>query len=102
MNNEYISYISEINQIEYILAMIPEKNVMERESFEARLELAQEALKRLSPDDSNVKITFAGKPVIGQKGIFVDFATKALDGFTNAYNKIAGTEKNNQTKAKLL
>jgi hypothetical protein len=101
MNNEYLSYLSEIGQIRSILAMIPEDHVLERESFEERLELAQKALKPLSPEDPNIKLTFSGQPVMEQKGIYTDFAAMAWELFTKAYNQISTTlkkEPKDQTK----
>lgn len=45
MNSEYSVITSEIRELEKILGTIPDENVIERMSFEARLQSAKDTLK---------------------------------------------------------
>ncbi|MBF0176777.1 MAG: hypothetical protein HQL63_08020 [Magnetococcales bacterium] len=87
MSNEHLSIASEIKELEAILASIPEDDVIDRMSFEARLEVAREemaTLSRQSPPEK-ARLTFRGKPVSGSHGIAADFATKAAGAFSDAF-----------------
>lgn len=87
MNSEYSVITSEIRELEKILGTIPDENVIERMSFEARLQSAKDTLKKLSPTHVAPKalLTFRGKPVFGSHGISADFAAKATGAFSDAF-----------------
>lgn len=89
MNNDYLSIASEITELENLLATIPEGNVIERMSFESRLESARVALAGLShpvvQNAQKARLTFRGKPVFGSYGIAADFGGKAAGAFSDAF-----------------
>ncbi|MBF0401154.1 MAG: hypothetical protein HQL90_10350 [Magnetococcales bacterium] len=91
MSNEHLSIASEIKELEAILASMPEDDVIDRMSVEARLEVAREALATLSRQSppEKVRLTFRGKPVSGSHGIAADFATKAAGAFSDAFVVVA-------------
>lgn len=91
MNTEYISVDSEIHELEALLSAIPEDNVIERMSLEARLRTAKETLVTTArhPEPPKVSLTFRGKPVSGSHGIAADFAAKAAGAFADAFAAVA-------------
>ena len=93
MNNETLFVASEIQELESLLASIPEENVIDRMSLEARLATARETLSSLPPqrDNQKVKLVFRGKPVLGSRGISADFSAKATSVFSDAFAAVAAT-----------
>lgn len=90
MNNNYLSIASEIRELENLLATIPEGNVIERMSFESRLESARASLAELPQQVApKARLTFRGKPVFGSYGITADFGGKAAGAFSDAFAAIA-------------
>lgn len=90
MNKQAMFLASEINELEDLLAGIPEENVIERMSFEARLKSVKEALSNLSTQVcSTAKLTFRGKPVMGSRGMTADFAGKAAGAFSEVFTAIS-------------
>ena len=90
MRNEAQFLMSEINELEAILASIPAENVIDRMSFEARLAAAQQALAQLPQQlTSKAKLTFRGKPVFGSHGITADFGSKAAGLFSDAFAAVS-------------
>ncbi|NTU70069.1 hypothetical protein HGB13_04640 [bacterium] len=85
--NEYQSIISEINELNSLLASVPEEYVIDRMSLEARLDAAKEILGNLSVQYANhtAILTFRGRPVLGTHGIFADFASNATKCFSDAF-----------------
>ena len=74
MTNDYLSIASEIMELENLLADIPEGNIIERMSLEARLESAKAALAGLPRPD---------EPQAGQDThIMTDDIQKLLDDYT--------------------
>ncbi|SFM70273.1 hypothetical protein [Marinobacter zhejiangensis] len=91
MGNNYTSLSSEAWQLESMLAEIPEENVIERMSLEARLESVKSALERTPKPsmEKKAKLTFRGKPVLGSYGIAADFGAKAAGAFSDAFVAVA-------------
>lgn len=90
MSNEYLSLTSEIKELEDLLAVIPEGNVIERLSLDARLESARAALAGLPQQIApKAKLTFRGRPVFGSHGIAADFGGKAAGAFSDAFAAVA-------------
>lgn len=87
MSNKYMSVASEIRELKELLADIPEENVIERMSLEARLQSAQEVLSTLGShkEAAKARLTFRGKPVFGSHGIAADFGAKAAGAFSDAF-----------------
>jgi len=88
---EYLAYMSEINELEALLAEIPENNVLERISFESRLKAAKLAIANIAESKltDKARLTFRGEPVFGCHGIVADFGTKAASAFAEAVAAIA-------------
>jgi len=91
MNNQYMSVASEIRELQELLATIPEENVIERMSLEARLQTAKQTLTALGhhKEAAKARLTFRGKPVFGSHGISADFGSKAAGAFSDAFAAVA-------------
>lgn len=79
---------SEIDELEKILAALPETSAIERYAFERRLETARQTLEGLSPREQEpeaLSLTFRGSPVDASRGISADFAGKASNAFADAF-----------------
>lgn len=86
MTNNYLTIVSEISELDNLLATIPEGNVIERMSLESRLESAKAALAELPQKIApKARLTFRGKPVFGSHGIAADFGGKAAGAFSDAF-----------------
>ena len=94
---EYIALASEINELETILAQIPEDRVIDRLSFETRLSNANQAIARINPRNlpKKARLTFRGNPVFGSHGIAAEFASKASTSFTEAFTAIVASINEN-------
>ena len=94
---EYIARASEINELETILAQIPADRVIDRMSFETRLNNAKEAIARINPKNlpKKARLTFRGNPVFGSHGIAAEFASKASTSFTEAFTAIVASINEN-------
>jgi hypothetical protein len=93
----YQTLSSEKKQLEAILAEIPVDDVIERTSFEARLERIDASLSALTPSAPMKKasLTFRGAPVIGSRAIAADFTAKVTSLFNDAVAAIAaGLQEN--------
>lgn len=91
MNDQRLSVVSEIHELEELLGAIPEENVIERMSLEARLQASRQLLDKL-PQESEApkaRLTFRGKPVLGRRGITADFGARAAGAFSDAFTTIA-------------
>jgi len=88
---EYLSYSSEINELESLLASISDENIIERMGFEARLASVRAAIAGVTLDQLvyKARLTFRGKPVMGSHGISAEFAAKAAGDFSDAVAAIA-------------
>ncbi len=87
MYNELLSIKSEIAEIKRILSEIPEENIIEKLSFQYRLEQVEEELRlfNINKLPEKISITFKGDPVHGIHGINADFAGKITDIFSEAF-----------------
>lgn len=91
MNNTQLFVTAEIHELEGLLDIIPEENVIERMSLEARLQTAKEMLATLpqTKEAPKARLTFRGKPVFGSHGISADFGAKAAGAFSDAFAVVA-------------
>lgn len=89
--NEYHSFKAEIKTLEDLLAEIPEQNLLERLSLEARLRSAKSAIEgaKEPPEAFKAQLTFKGKPVLGCHGIAADFGSTASSLFSEVITTIA-------------
>jgi hypothetical protein len=94
---EYIALASEVNELETILSQIPAERVIDRMSFEARLNNAKEAIARINPRHlpKKARLTFRGNPIFGSYGIAAEFASKASSSFTEAFAAIVASISEN-------
>lgn len=94
MIDERLMLLSEMNELESLIASTSSKNVLGKMSFEARLENVREELKKIdenSPHAQKMSLTFKGKPVQKMHGILADFAAKATSAFADAFSAIAAS-----------
>jgi hypothetical protein len=90
MRHERQILLSEIKELDEILASIPDENVIERLGFEARLLQVRTALdgQQLNGEPERTRITFRGEPVFGSKSISADFGAKASGYFAEAFTAV--------------
>lgn len=90
MSHEYLALTSEIKELEFILASIPQESVIERMAFEERLASAKSVLQSLPSYQHREKarLTFRGRPVLGSHGIAADFGSKAAGAFADAFSAV--------------
>ena len=96
MRNEKYVLVSEIRELDAILASIPAERVIERIGFEARLKRARAALENMqfANEPEKTLLTFRGAPVFGSHGVSADFGARASGYFADAFAAIvAGMRK---------
>jgi len=89
---EYNHLRTEQTTLQRMLASIPEENVLDRSGLEARLDEVAEQLGAAgtpSRGPARAVLTFQGRPVVEQHGIFAEFGTQAANRFTDAVAKVA-------------
>ena len=89
---EYKRLLAERTSLQRMLALIPEEDVLDRASLQSRLDILNGELASVTPpnrEPARARLTFRGKPVVGQHGIFADFGTKATSAFAEAVAKVA-------------
>ncbi len=83
---------SEQSALERMLAGIPNENVLDRSGLQARLEEVGEQLGAAGTPKrapARALLTFRGRPVVAQHGIFADFGAQAANRFSDAVAKVA-------------
>ncbi len=96
-HEHYISVASEIQELESLLAEIPEENVIDRLGLESRLEEARSLIASV-PEEvivNKARLTFRGPPVVGSHGIVADFAAVAAGSFAKAVTAVAASISDN-------
>jgi hypothetical protein len=75
------------------LATLPEAARLTRASAESRLRKVKEQLAAGTDErePARVRLTFRGRPVVGSHGVFAEFGTKAVNGFTEAVAAMAAS-----------
>ena len=89
---EYKRLLAERVSLQRLLAEIPVEDVLDRSGLESRLELVEHELSQVAPpnrEPARARLTFRGRPVIGQHGIFAEFGAKATSAFADAVAKVA-------------
>jgi hypothetical protein len=95
--DDYISFASEVQELEALLARIPQANVISRMGLESRLRAAKDAIAGLNALElpRKARLTFRGRPVFGSYGASAEFAAKASTFFTDAFSAVvAGISEN--------
>lgn len=89
-HNDYISFASEVKELESLLARIPAENVISRMGLESRLKAAREAIAGFNPLElpRKARLTFRGRPVVGSYGASAEFASRASTYFTEAFSAV--------------
>lgn len=89
---EYKQLLAERVSLQRLLEEIPVEDVLDRSSLQSRLEIVENELGQVTPpkrEPARARLTFRGRPVVGQHGIFAEFGAKATSAFTDAVAKIA-------------
>lgn len=89
---EFIGLQAERNTLNRLLADIPGDNVLERSGLEARREEVDKQLSAAGTPKrgpAQVRLTFGGRPVVGQHGVFAQFGAQATNLFNEAVAKVA-------------
>jgi hypothetical protein len=84
---EYQQLLAEKSALKDILTNIPIEDVLDRSSFEGRLGEVETKLAGYVPDirqPAKARLLFRGRPVVGNHGIFAEFAMAASKTFTDA------------------
>lgn len=95
--SQHSSVQSEIDELEKILAALPEESAIERYAFERRLESARHVFESLAPREREAEalsLTFRGSPVDASHGISADFAGKASNAFADAFAAVLAGQNN--------
>ena len=89
---EYKRLLAERVSLQRLLEEIPVEDVLDRSSLQSRLEIVEQELEQVTPptrEPARARLTFRGRPVVGQHGIFAEFGAKATSAFSEAVAKIA-------------
>lgn len=93
MNRNDINFLlAEKIELQHLLAEIPEEDVIDRGSFQARLNQVEAQLAKAPAckrEPAQARLTFRGRPVVGSYGIYVKFGADILDKFTKAIALLA-------------
>jgi len=93
--HEYQHLQAERTELIRILEQIPEENVIDRMSFQSRLEAVNEMLASVpagAREPVRAKLTFRGKPIVGSHGMFAEFGAAAVDTFACAVAAIGASQ----------
>lgn len=93
--NEYCQLLAEKSAIEDFLEQIPEENKIERVGLESKKKELEEVLSsREGPlyEPVRARLTFTGKPVIGNQGIFADFGATIVSTFNDCVAAIGASQ----------
>ena len=89
---EYKSLLAERTTLQRLLASIPIEDVLDRSGLRSRLDILESELRSVTPpnrEPARARLTFRGRPVVGQHGIFAEFGAKATSAFADAVAKVA-------------
>jgi len=95
---EYKHLLAERASLHRMLEKIPVEDVLDRSSLQSRLEVVEQELSQVTPpnrEPARARLTFRGRPVVGQHGIFAEFGAKATTAFSDAVAKIAAALSGN-------
>ena len=92
--HDYRWLISEQTALNRMLAQTPESAVLSRMSLNDRLQEVETELKNYigySPQLIDASLTFGGEPVVGSRGIYADFGSKAISAFSKAVSLVGAS-----------
>ena len=98
--HEYRFLLSERATLKDLIDQAPPGSIITRMGLESRLKEVQAEIESYeansivehSPDVVDARLTFGGKPVIGQHGILTDFGAKALTAFEKAVASVGASQ----------
>ena len=94
--HDYQFLLSERTSLNRMLAQTPESAVLDRMSLNDRLQTIESELKEYdgySPYSVSASLTFRGKPVVGSRGIYADFGSKAVNAFSKAVSLVGASSR---------
>jgi hypothetical protein len=89
---DYKRLLAERANLTRLLDQIPVEDVLDRSSLQSRLEAVETEIGSVTAPDrepARARLTFRGRPVVGQHGIVADFGAKATSAFADAVAKVA-------------
>ena len=92
--HEYRFLLSEVGTLNALIAQTRPDDVIERMSFEGRLQQVQEELKAYagrSPEVVQARLTFRGKPVSRGRGMSARFFSETLANFADATRRVGAS-----------
>lgn len=93
---QYHSLRAELAELNSLLSVTPESAVIDRMSLEYRKSQVEADLQASPPPPrwpATAHLAFNGKPVVGQQGIYADFAGLAIDAFAKAVITLAASQQ---------
>ncbi|MFO1431540.1 MAG: hypothetical protein U1F76_15580 [Candidatus Competibacteraceae bacterium] len=91
---DYLHLQAERKFLNERLAALPEKAWVTRQSTESRLRAIETELGKAKVDErepARAQLTFTGRPVVGNHGIFAEFGAAAVGRFTEAVVAVAAS-----------
>ena len=85
--HDYRFLLAERSNLTNLIADISELDIISRMSLQARLQEVEAQLgsfEGMSPRIRSARLTFRGQPVLGRRGILMDFGTEAAQAFATA------------------
>jgi len=95
MTQEYRQIRAEIAALEKMLMKLPKSSVIDRMSLEARKKSLEEELASQAMDvrrPLRVNLTFRGKPIVGNHGVFAEFGGAAVREFADAVAAVGASQ----------
>src|SRR5262245_25840083 len=92
---EYKHLIAERATLRSMIDEVPVDAVIDRLSLQARLKKLEAELatvKQAPKPPASVRLTFRGRPVVLGQGVFVEFASKALEAFSKTVLALAASQ----------
>ena len=89
--HDYRFLLSDRVTLEKLIAQSSPGNVIGRMSLESRLQEVEEELQSYEGYDhrpTSARLTFRGKPVVGNRGIRADFGSEAVKAFSEAVTRV--------------
>jgi len=90
---EHSLLLAERGSLRRLLADVPSEDVIDRMTFESRLNAIDKILAITQSQRAPVraKLTFRGRPVVGTHGIFAEFGMNASKAFTDVVARMAAS-----------
>ncbi len=93
---EYLFLQAELTTLKKLLNQLPISSVIERMSLEGRKKEVEETIEAnpLPPHEpARAKLTFSGKPIVGNYGMFAKFGAEALEAFSDTVTAIGSSQR---------